>query len=205
MKSPAACQTYSTTSDLLPAATPASKRPASTRSVSQNGIPSERDGAERPDRLAQPVAARRHDERRLRCEHERPVGMRRDGGEDRQRPEHPAAPAAAFQRAQQREIRERGGEEEEAVHPAVDAVEEERPAGRDEERRDQRGDTAAEPRQQQRDDAGGSRRRRAPTPPVVLRARARGAPPSTRAGSGAVRRRAPRARPGTSDRADGGR
>ena len=62
------------------------------------------------------------------------------------------APAAAFERAQQREIRERGREEEEAVHPAVDAVEEERPAGRDEERPDQRGDAAAEPSQQQRDD-----------------------------------------------------
>ena len=116
------------------------------------GNPEHGDGAERPRRLAEPVAPRDGDERSLRGEHERAVRVRGDGGENRECPERPGTAAAAVERAEQGEIRERSGEEEEAVHPAVDAVEEERPARCDQDRPDQRRHTAGKPREQERDD-----------------------------------------------------
>ena len=167
--------------------------------------PEHADGAEGPERLTQPVAPGDDDEDGLRGEHERAVRMRRDGGEDRERPERPRPAIASLERAQQRQVRERAREEEEAVHPAVDPVEEERPARRDDDRSDAGPGRVrrAAPRAARR--PGCSRRRRTPTAPAGLRGRGRGARPPTRAGSAAARRRAPRARPGTARRAGGGR
>ena len=110
VKSPAACQTYS--SDVEPAA----GRDARVEAAGEDEVgeperdPEHGDRAERPDRLAQPVAPGDDDEGALRGEHERPVGMRRDGGQDRERPQRPRPPPAAVERAQEREVRERARE-----------------------------------------------------------------------------------------------
>ncbi len=84
-----------------------------------------RDGAEGPERGTQPVAMGDGDEDALGGEHERSIRMGRNGGQDRQHPERPGFPPTALDRAQQREIGECAGEQEEAVHPPVDPVEEE--------------------------------------------------------------------------------
>ena len=85
-------------------ATPASNRPASTRSVSQKGMPST---ATAPNAQAAPRSRSRRAttmKAPLRGEHERAVRMGRDCGENRQRPERPRTAAAALERRQQREI-----------------------------------------------------------------------------------------------------
>ena len=76
---------------------------------SQNGIPSTATAANADDRLAQPLARQQHVEP-LRGEHERAVRDASRRGEDRERPERPAPRAAALERAQQREVRERARE-----------------------------------------------------------------------------------------------
>src|SRR5205823_5372037 len=63
----------------------------------------------------------------LRGEDERAVRVRRDRRQHGEPPPRPPA-AAALEGALERQVRQRAREEEEAVHPAVDAVEEERPA-----------------------------------------------------------------------------
>ena len=78
--------------------------------------------------------------------------MGRHRRQDRERPQRPGAPSSSLERAQQGEVRERARAEEEAVHPAVDAVEEERPARGEDHRGEQGGHSAGEPRGEQRDD-----------------------------------------------------
>ena len=90
---------------------------------------------ERHERLTQPPRAE-HVEA-LRRKHERAVRVRRDAREHRERPQEPGAPVATLERPQQRDVRQRRGEEEDRVHPAVDAVEEEHPARHDDRRRDE--------------------------------------------------------------------
>ena len=106
--------------------------------MSQNGIPSDRDGAERDDRRPQPVAAGDQHVGTLRGEHECPVRVCRDGEQDRSAPADPGAPAPLEGAQEEKRTRATSEEQEQAVHPAVDAVEEEHPAARDERRRDQR-------------------------------------------------------------------
>ena len=77
--------------------------------------------------------------------------MARDARDRREAPEPEPPGAAAVDRPQQREVRERAREEEQAVHPAVDAVEQQHPARRDEHGRDQPDGAAREPRDEQRD------------------------------------------------------
>jgi len=62
------------------------------------------------------------------------------------------SPAPALERAQQGEVRERARAEEKAVHPAVDAVEEERPARGDDRSRKQGRHPAGEACRKQGDD-----------------------------------------------------
>ena len=167
--------------------------------------PQHADDGEGRDRLAEPIAPRDQHEHTLRRQHDRPVRVRRDGCEDRQRPERPGATIAPLDGAQERQVREGARKEEEAVHPPVDAVEEERPARRHEHRRDERLPPAGQPRAEERRRPGGWRPRRRRRGGAAPRGRARGARSPTRAGSGAARRRAPRARPGRAGRADSGR
>jgi hypothetical protein len=115
----------------------------------------EGDGRERRNRPAQRHRSGQQDEEALRREHERTVGVGRDRREDREPPERPGAAAAAIARAQEREVRERARQQEEAVHPGVDAVEEERPARADERGRHRGRDPARKPGDQRRDDGDG--------------------------------------------------
>ncbi len=109
----------------------------------------EEDGRKGRDRL--PKAAPRHqDVQPLRAEHQRAVGMRGDREQHQDRPGNPGA-AAAVERAEQRQVRERGEEEEEAVHPRVDAVEEQHPASGRERGRGEPRPTAGEPAAEDRD------------------------------------------------------
>ena len=107
------------------------------------------DGRERPGRLPQPLSPDQ-DVERLRCEHEHAVGVRRAHDEPRDRPERPRAPPAPLERPQQREVRDGAGEEEDAVHAAVDPVEEEHPRARGQDRRHERGRPVGEARRQRR-------------------------------------------------------
>ena len=135
LKSPAVCHRYVTIAQGPPSfaprpPTPTSKRPARTRSVSQNGVPATSDRGERDRGLPEPVAARDEHEDALRGEHERPVRVRCDGEQDRGAPDAPRPPRAAVEGAEEEEEREQREEQEEAVHPRVDTVEEEDPAAR---------------------------------------------------------------------------
>ena len=142
LKSPAVCQRYVTTAHGPPSfapcpPTPTSKRPARTRSVSQNGIPASAT-------TANEAAARRRRSRRaseheygLRSKHESPIRVRCDGEQDRCSPQAEGAPRAAVEGAQQEHERQEREEQEEAVHPPVDTVEEKDPATGDQRRRDQ--------------------------------------------------------------------
>ena len=114
--------------------------------------PQHADDGEGRDRLAEPIAPRDQHEHTLRRQHDRPVRVRRDGCEDRQRPERPGATIPPLDGAQERQVREGARKEEEAVHPSVDAVEEERPARRHEHRRDERLPPAGQPRAESGDD-----------------------------------------------------
>ena len=68
------------------------------------------------------------------------------------RPQSDPAPAVApLDRDEQRDVRERRREEEERVHPPVDAVEEEHPARHDDRRRDERDDTVGQARDEHGD------------------------------------------------------
>ena len=119
--------------------------PASTRSVRQNGMPSTRT-------IAIDAAASRSlvlaqgDVDDLRGEHERAVRMRGDAQQRRGDPRSPAEASARLRRLEQREERQQAREEEEAVHPAVDPVEQQHPARRGENRRDDGGTASREPR-----------------------------------------------------------
>src|SRR5205823_3960435 len=84
-------------------------------------------------------------------EDERAVRMRRDRRQDGERPPGPP-PAAGLERALEREVRERAREEEQGVHPPVDAVEEEHPARRGERRGGESRRPAAEARPERTDD-----------------------------------------------------
>ncbi len=81
---------------------------------------------------------RDEDERRLPAEQEDAVGVGCDRQQRREDPERPASAAAALERLQQCERAGERAEEKEAVHAAVDPVEQEQPAGREERRRDER-------------------------------------------------------------------
>ena len=75
--------------------------------------------------------------------------MRRDREQRGAHPERPPSAAAALERLEQREGAEQRAEEEEAVHPPVDAVEEEQPAGGDEHGCGQRDAPPREPHAEQ--------------------------------------------------------
>ena len=143
LKSPAVCHRYVTIAHGPPSfaprpPTPTSNRPARTRSVSQKGCPRQ----PRPQRRRRPGACghggRRRRTRACAARTRAPYGMCGDGEQDRSGPERPGPPAAAVEGAQEQHEREQGEEEEEAVHPRVDPVEEEDPAAGDECGRDQR-------------------------------------------------------------------
>ena len=156
LKSPAVCHRYVTIAHGPPSfapwpPTPTSNRPASTRSVSQNGIADDRHGRERDHRLPQALAVRGEHEHALGGEHERAVGVRGDGEQDRGAPERPALPRPAVERPEQEDERQQREEQEQAVHPGVDAVEEEHPAAGDERRRDQRRGASGEAPAEERD------------------------------------------------------
>src|SRR5262249_49504419 len=87
---------------------------------------------ERRQRLAE--SARAENVEALRTEYERAVRVDGDARENGEPPQDPPGSIAAVERAQEREVRQRRGEEEDRVHPAVDAVEEEHPARRDDRR-----------------------------------------------------------------------
>ncbi len=97
----------------------------------------DRNRREGDHRLPQPVTPCRKHEYPLSGEHERAVGMRGDGEQDRQPPEAPGAPGAAVERPEEQHEREQREEQEQAVHAGVDPVEEEHPAAGGERRRDQ--------------------------------------------------------------------
>jgi hypothetical protein len=78
--------------------------------------------------------------------------VRRHGCHDGEAPEREGAPAATLERDEHREVRERAREEEEAVHPPVHGMEEERPAGGHERPGHERDRPARESRDQQRHD-----------------------------------------------------
>jgi hypothetical protein len=83
-------------------------------------------------------------------EHEDAVGVRRDGRENRHGPEGPRAPIAAVERAQEQQVREGAREQEQAVHPPVDAMEEQHPAGRRDRRGRERGRSVGQARAEER-------------------------------------------------------
>ena len=101
-------------------------------------------GGARDDCLPDPVAGGEQDVHRLPREQEDPVRVRGHHGQRRCDPDGPAATPAALERSQQRERAGEREEEEEAVHPTVDAVEEEEPARRDDCRGDEPDQRAAE-------------------------------------------------------------
>ena len=172
VKSPSTCQRYVSDGEraveLLAARADPDVEPSREHEVGEpERDPQHADDGEGRDRLAQPIAPRDQHEHALRRQHDRPVRVRRDGREDRQRPECPGATIPPLDGAQEREVREGARKEEEAVHPSVDAVEEERPARRHEHRRDKCLPPAGEPRAEERRRPGGwrpRRRRRDPEP-----------------------------------------
>ena len=105
----------------------------------------DRQGGQRP-----PRSRARENKQALRCEDERPVGMARDRCQGREPPERPPPPPAVLDSHEQRQVRERAREEEQAVHTPVDAVEEHEPTGRSERRRHERDLPAREARRKRR-------------------------------------------------------
>ena len=84
-------------------------------------------------------------------EHERAVGMRCDREQDGASPERPALPRPTIERAEQEDERQQREEQEQAVHPGVDAVEEEHPAAGDERGGDQRRGASGQATAEERD------------------------------------------------------
>ena len=101
------------------------------------------DGREGRDRLAQAAPGQEHVQA-LRSEHQRSVRVRCDREQDRHGPESPGPTAAPVQRSEQGEVRDGREEQEEAVHPRVDPVEEEDPARRGDRRRRECGSASCE-------------------------------------------------------------
>ena len=129
------------------------------------GRPEKGHRADRQQRISR--ARAREDIDHLRGQDERPVGMRRDRQEHRQRPESPAPSTSSRHCVEAGQVRHRAGQQEQAVHPPVDPVEEEHPAGGDESGRDQCRDRACDSPRQERDDGHGrdrEERREEPQP-----------------------------------------
>ena len=78
--------------------------------------------------------------------------MRRHEEQRCQHPQGPARLATAIERLEKGKRAREREEEEQAVHPAVDAVEEEQPAGRDDPGRDQRDRRSGEASAEERDE-----------------------------------------------------
>ena len=100
LKSPAVCHRYVTIAHGPPSLapwppTPTSNRPASTRSVSQNGTPDDRHGGERDHRLPQALPVGGEHEHALGREHERAV---RDAMRPRAGWRLPRAPSSSTSR-----------------------------------------------------------------------------------------------------------
>ena len=196
LKSPAVCHRYVTIAHGPPSfaprpPTPTSKRPARTRSVSQNGVPTTSHGA----RTRSPPAGAGRGARRARTRPAPRARARRTGARRRRAgsraPTRPTScQRAAVERAQEEHEREQREEQEEAVHPRVDAVEEEHPAAGDERGRDQRRPAVGEPPAEQRDERQARRPRTRPRRGGGCRGRGRGGRRRRRRGSGAARRRA---------------
>ena len=147
--------------ELLPAAADPDLEPAREHEV---GEP-ERDAqhehrSARDDRRTDPVARREQDVERLSAEQQDPIGVRRHHRQRRGDPHRPASPPTALERAQQRKGAGEREEEEQAVHAAVDAVEEEQPARRDEHDGDEPDPRSAQPAAERRDERKAPERER---------------------------------------------
>ncbi len=144
LKSPAVCQRYVTIAHGPPSfdpwpPTPTSNLFASTRSVTQNGVPATPTATEGDGRTSYLISVGENDESGLRRENEGAVRVRGNAEENRNAPQGPGGRRPSLERAEQEEKRGDREEEEEAVHPCVHAVEEKDPASGNEGRRDQRG------------------------------------------------------------------
>ena len=137
--------------ELLPAGADTDVEPSGEDVVAvPEGRPEHGDGGERDERRSR--ARAREDIHDLRGEDEGSVRVRRDRRQDRHRPERPASLAALRDRGQEGDVRERAREQEEAVHPPVDPVEEEHPARRHERRGRECGSPPREARAEERHD-----------------------------------------------------
>src|SRR6266508_1227775 len=95
--------------------------------------------------------AAQHDEESLTAEDEDRIGVARQHREQRESPEREPPSAAAIQCRQESEEREQAREEEQRVHPPVDALEEDDPGCGGESRRDETHGAVGEARAQERD------------------------------------------------------
>ena len=91
---------------------------------------------------------------------EHAVRVGRHDEQRREHPQRPSTPTAALQSLEQGERARERAEQEEAVHPAVDPVEEEQPARGDERRRDERDPRSREPPAEHRDERKARERER---------------------------------------------
>ena len=157
LKSPAVCHRYVTIahgpSELGAVAAHADVEPAREHEVGEpERHADDPHGRERDHRLSQALPVRGEHEHALGRQNEGAVGMRCDREQDGASPERPALPRPTIERAEQEDERQQREEQEQAVHPGVDAVEEEHPAAGGERRGDQRrgasGQTTAEERDQ---------------------------------------------------------
>ena len=103
------------------------------------------------DRLAEPVATCPEHVEPVAAENEDPVRMRGDAGQAGGNPEGPGGTAATIERPEQCERREQREAEKQAVHAAVDPVEEEEPGSREQDGAGESSRPADEPGSEQRD------------------------------------------------------
>ena len=107
-------------------------------------------GRERQGRFAHP-ATTHQDEQALSRDDEHGVGVAREHREDSDSPEREPPPPARVERGEESQKREQAREEEEAVHPAVDPVEEQCPGAGRKQRRDDAGGRVDKAPTEQRD------------------------------------------------------
>ena len=160
-RSPEVAEHAAGAAELLPAAADAHVEPARQDEVGQpEGNPEDRDGATRENRLAHAAPLRDEDVHGLAGEEKDRVRMGGDGREGRRDPDGPPPAPATLERTQEGEGAGQREAEEEAVHAAVDAVEEEEPARRQERGGQEADPRAAEPTPQRRDKREARKRER---------------------------------------------
>ena len=111
-------------------------------------------------RLPKPVTSHRQDVCALAAQEEHAVGVGRDGEQCGEHPERPPRPPPALEGREQCQRAGEGAEQEQAVHPTVDPVEEEQPARREDRRRHERDRRARETPPEQRDERQARQRER---------------------------------------------